>query len=112
VLQLRPVKYEMKREEFAERNLPEGKQIGLIAQEVEELFPELVKTDRDGYKSIDYSKLSVLLIDVTKKQNTKIESLENEVSQLRSMIADQNKMIQEAISKINKNDSEIKSASL
>jgi len=35
-------------------------QIGLIAQELEEQFPELVVTASDGYKSIQYGKLSVI----------------------------------------------------
>jgi len=36
--------------------------IGLIAQEVEEIFPEIVRTDDNGYKSISYQKLSVILL--------------------------------------------------
>ncbi|MBN1622405.1 MAG: tail fiber domain-containing protein [Endomicrobiales bacterium] len=51
-------------------------QVGLNAQELEEQFPELVYTDRDGYKSIAYSKLSVILLEVIKGQQTKIEDLE------------------------------------
>jgi hypothetical protein len=73
VLKLNPVKYEMRKDEYPDKNLAEGEQIGLIAQEVEELFPQLVKTDSDGFKSIDYSKVSVLLLDVVKEQNEKLE---------------------------------------
>jgi hypothetical protein len=40
-----------------------GKQdVGLIAQEVEDILPELVRTDDNGYKSINYSKLTVFLL--------------------------------------------------
>lgn len=36
--------------------------VGLIAQEVETLFPELVRTDDNGFKTINYSKLTVFLL--------------------------------------------------
>jgi hypothetical protein len=36
--------------------------VGLIAQEVEEIFPELVRTDDNGFKTINYSKLTVFLL--------------------------------------------------
>ncbi|MDA3943722.1 MAG: tail fiber domain-containing protein [Bacteroidetes bacterium] len=36
--------------------------IGLIAQEVEQLFPCLVRTDEKGFKSVNYQKLTVLLL--------------------------------------------------
>ena len=58
-------------------------QTGLIAQEVETLFPELVKTDQKGFKSVNYVALVPHLIeaikeleqanDVLKKHNQKIE---------------------------------------
>jgi hypothetical protein len=35
---------------------------GLIAQEVEEIYPKLVKTNEHGIKSVNYVKLSVLLL--------------------------------------------------
>ncbi|MBL1214958.1 MAG: hypothetical protein D8M61_16575 [Ignavibacteriae bacterium] len=112
IMKLRPVIYEMRKDEYPERNLPKGRQIGLIAQEVEVLFPEIVRTDSEGFKSINYSKLSVLLIDVTKKQNKKIKNLESEINEIKEMIQAQNTLIQEVSEKINQNDSVIKSTSL
>ena len=41
-------------------------QIGLIAQEIEEFFPEIIQTDQDGYKSIDYGRLVVVCMRVLK----------------------------------------------
>ena len=35
-------------------------QLGIIAQEIEEIFPEVVETSPDGYKSVNYSRLSVI----------------------------------------------------
>jgi hypothetical protein len=41
-------------------------QIGLIAQEVREFFPEIVNEDSEGYLSLDYAKLTVIILRVLK----------------------------------------------
>jgi hypothetical protein len=74
--------FRYKKEEYPERNFPTDEQIGLIAQEVEDVFPEIVITDDKGYKSIAYSKLSVLLLAGIKEQEKKIEAQEREISNL------------------------------
>jgi len=50
-------------------------QIGLIAQEVEKVLPELVSTDSEGYKSIAYGKLTAVLVEAIKEQQRQIEAL-------------------------------------
>lgn len=50
--------------------------IGLIAQDVEQYYPEFVSTNDDGYKSIDYAKLCTVLIPVLKDLITRVEKLE------------------------------------
>ena len=47
---------------------PERKRIGLIAQEVELIMPEVVRTGDDGIKSIEYQNLVPLLIEAIKDQ--------------------------------------------
>lgn len=49
--------------------------IGVIAQDIEQYFPEVVNTDYDGYKSVDYSKLSVIAIRAIKQLKYEIEEL-------------------------------------
>ena len=49
--------------------------MGLIAQEVESIVPEVVSTNEDGYKSVDYAKLVPLLIESIKAQQKEIEEL-------------------------------------
>ncbi len=56
--------------------------IGLIAQDVEQVFPEAV-TGEEGSKSIDYSALVASLIEAVKEQQTEIEWLKKELSQLK-----------------------------
>lgn len=51
------------------------RQVGFIAQEVEKLLPEVVHTDIEGYKSIDYSKFSPFVIKAIQEQQLLIEQL-------------------------------------
>lgn len=53
----------------------EGRHIGLIAQEVEKVVPEVVKTHSDGIKSLAYANLVALLIEAVKEQQGQIEEL-------------------------------------
>ncbi len=97
VLKLRGVNYYFKQEEFPNRVFGKGKQIGVIAQEVEKILPEVVKTDDKGYKSVQYSKFTPILIEAIKeqhaeieKQNKKIDSQADEIEKLKQ----ENKKIQ------------------
>ena len=57
---------------------PSNKQeIGLIAQEVKEIFPELISEDEQGTLSLDYAKLTVVLLRVMKDVISRLEKLEN-----------------------------------
>lgn len=53
-------------------------QIGMIAQEVEEFFPEVVATDADGFKSLAYDRLVVICFKVLKDVIKRLEKLEHE----------------------------------
>ncbi|MBD3346503.1 MAG: hypothetical protein GF401_15725, partial [Chitinivibrionales bacterium] len=72
---LRGVAYQWDRRKHPERNLPGGRQIGLIAQEVEEVLPEIVQTGSDGYKTMSYDRLVAVLIEAMKAQQRTIEEL-------------------------------------
>jgi len=49
--------------------------IGVIAQEVEQVFPALVATNTDGYKSVKYGNLVAPIIEAIRELNTKITTL-------------------------------------
>ena len=53
--------------------------IGVIAQEVEKILPEIVKTadDEMGTKSVDYSRITAVLIEAIKELSAKVKELEN-----------------------------------
>ncbi|MCO6162089.1 tail fiber domain-containing protein, partial [Flavobacterium sp. NRK F7] len=69
-------------------------QVGVIAQEIEVVLPEIVSTDKNGYKSVDYSKISALLIQVTKEQQGVIEKQEIKIEELSKKYTDLAKEIE------------------
>ena len=79
VQRLRGVAFDWDTAQQRAAGLGGGRQIGLIAQEVEAVLPQVVSTSGDGYRTVDYAKLTALLIEVAK-------TLENEVSAQRGVI--------------------------
>ena len=49
--------------------------VGVIAQEVEQVLPQLVKDRENGYKGVDYAKLTGLLIEAVKELAAQVEEL-------------------------------------
>lgn len=80
VLQLNPVMYTSRIDNV-------DRHIGLIAEDVNDIIPELVPKDKDGLcNSVDYPMISVLLLDVVKKQSKEITSLKSEIDMMKSDI--------------------------
>jgi hypothetical protein len=52
-----------------------GRSIGLLAQDVEQVAPELVVTDEEGFKGVDYTRLTALLVQAVKEQQALIRGL-------------------------------------
>ena len=61
----------------------EGNDVGVIAQEVEAVLPQLVQDRDNGYKAVKYDKLVALLIEGIKEQQTQIHSLTLEIEKLK-----------------------------
>ena len=58
------------------------REVGVIAQEIESQFPELVNTDKDGFLAVDYARLSGVLIEGVKqlrRENKELKELVNEL---------------------------------
>ena len=64
--------------EWKDKTKGAGTQVGLIAQEVEAVFPEVVSADNEGYKSVAYDKLVGVLVEAVKEQQKQIEELKAE----------------------------------
>ena len=62
----------------------EGNDIGVIAQEVESVIPNIVRQHKtNGYRSVQYDKLTPLLIEAIKELSKKVDKLEKEIKQLK-----------------------------
>jgi hypothetical protein len=85
-LRLRGVSFDWRRDEFPDRNFPDSRSIGFIAQEVEAVYPQLVSIDRDGYESVDYAGLTPILVEAIKEQQQQLDSQRRRIeSQARAM---------------------------
>lgn len=63
------------------------KSVGLVAQEVEEVLPELVNTDPEtGLKSVQYANLVAPLIEAVKEQEREIDSLQKQIDTLQTQV--------------------------
>ena len=54
-----------------------GHDVGVIAQDVEKVLPELVTTRDNGYKAVKYDKLTAVLIQAVKELSDRVKALEN-----------------------------------
>ena len=64
----------------------EGHDIGVIAQEIEEILPELVITRDNGYKAVKYEKITALLIEGIKEQQSKIDEQQKQIDELKQIV--------------------------
>jgi len=85
--QLRGVSFTWKKnsEELAKGDV-ETPSIGVIAQELEQVFPELVGTNEQGRKFVDYDGLAPILIEAVKEQQSTIEELEVRLQKLETLL--------------------------
>lgn len=60
--------------------------LGFSAQELQKVYPELVKVGNDGYLSIDGAGLIAPLVEAIKEQQTMIESQQKEINELKDII--------------------------
>ncbi|MCI5055880.1 MAG: tail fiber domain-containing protein [Flavobacteriales bacterium] len=76
---------------------PLGLQYGFIAQDIQEVFPGLVKTDNDGFLQTAYGNYDPMLIESIRALNNKIEVLEKENQELKSEYDSRLKRLEEQL---------------
>jgi hypothetical protein len=59
---------------------------GVLADELETVFPDLVKRDKQGYRVVNYVGLIPVLIEANKEQQEQIEALEERIERLEKLI--------------------------
>jgi len=80
LMQLDAKRYTMKADK------EQKQKIGLLAQEVQKVFPELVREDKNGMLAVNYQALVPVLINALKEQEGNYKELEKELSELETLI--------------------------
>ena len=65
--------------DWNEKSENTGHDIGVIAQDIEKVLPELVATRDNGYKAVRYEKIVALLIEAIKDQQSQIDELKSKL---------------------------------
>jgi hypothetical protein len=84
VKELQPASFNWRSEEFPEYGFGRQTDIGLIAQDVEKVMPDLVSVDERGYKTVNYSQIPLLTLQALREQQIIIENLEARIKILES----------------------------
>jgi hypothetical protein len=75
ILSLEGVFYHFKSDEFPERKFSNRREMGVVAQDVEKVFPEVVTKDKDGFRSVAYSMLIAPIIEAIKEMQASMMNL-------------------------------------
>lgn len=96
--QLRGVRFEY----IDQTKYASGPKIGVIAQELREIYPEMVATGSDGFLKVDYTQLTAVLIQAVKEQQEKLQDQQLEIKQLKARLDRQQQQINVILQKIEK----------
>ncbi len=94
---LQPVHFYWRAAEFPDRHFGDAQTYGLIAQDVEQVFPELVVTGEDGFKAIDYSKLPLLTIQAVKELKAENDDLKAQNDALKERVTEVERLLKEVL---------------
>ena len=83
---LTPVNYFWKADEFPNKHFGTDRTWGLIAQDVQAVFPELVATDADGFLTVDYSRLPLMTVQAVKELKAENDDLKRRLTALESTL--------------------------
>lgn len=97
---INPVSYKLRTEEFPEKDFDDKIHYGVIAQEIEKVLPELVKTDNEGYKSVDYMGMIGLLVKGFQERGEEIERLKAELAAERANDRDELTALNDRLSRL------------
>jgi hypothetical protein len=87
ITKLQGVTFTWNQKEYPQRFFTDAPQIGLIAQDVESIIPEVVLTDEEGYKSITYDKLTAVLIEAIKELKQQIAAQDSLIQMQNARIS-------------------------
>lgn len=76
---LQAYSFKYKTENYPSNNFPEGTQFGFMADQVESIFPNLVKKDSEGHGFVNYTQVVPLMVETIKDLTARIEALEAKI---------------------------------
>ncbi len=80
------ISFTWKKQGNENRGFPDGKHNGFIAQDIEKIFPEIVREGQDGEKAVAYTELIPILIEAMKEQQKIIEKQQSDMKALMTAI--------------------------
>jgi len=95
LVQLQPIHFEWDTEHHPEYHFGAGRNSGLIAQDVEKVFPELVSVDAHGYKTVNYSELPYLTLAAIRELKRENDSLRAQLARTDQNLQERSKQIEE-----------------
>ena len=87
ISQLNGMTYFYNAAKFPDHGFSDKEQVGVLAQDVEKVLPQIVFTDDKGYKAVDYTKLVPLLIESIKAQQTQITRQQVQINDLKATLS-------------------------
>lgn len=88
LLSITGVSYKFRNDEFPESKFSKRRELGVIAQNVEKVFPEAVSKDSQGFRSVAYTMLISPIIEAIREVNSKTKRLEDENKMLKSYLCE------------------------
>jgi len=94
---MRGVRFEYK----DQRKYAKGPKVGVIAQELMKVYPEMVTKGADGFFKVDYTQLTGVLIQAVKEQQQQMKQQQLEINELKGRLDKQQLQIDAILKKIN-----------
>jgi hypothetical protein len=82
ITRLHGVTFNWNREDYAEMKFPTKRQVGFLAEEVNDIVPEVVLEDKDGPLAVDYGRLTAVLVEAVKELKAENEELRQRIELL------------------------------
>jgi hypothetical protein len=76
LVRLQPVHFDWRAAEYPDYHFGSSRGYGLIAQQVEQMFPELVSMDGNGFKAVNYSELPLFLLEAIRELDAQNQSIQ------------------------------------
>jgi hypothetical protein len=90
---IRGVNFNWRTDEFPDKNFRTDRDLGFIAQELKEVVPQVVTLGKDGYYSVDYGRLTPILVEAVKELDARTRRIDELESRLAALEAQMMKLV-------------------